>query len=449
MEVLLTLVVTDAKGQEGRSDTRSIVLPRRTFTHPIAIALVDERRNLALDARVAPRVASALDLLALAPEFFIGDAGTYLALRSAYYRLLPARSDDALRRVVDYLWAIATGLEGDVIADATTEAQAAIDALREALERNAPPEEIAELTEELREAMRNYLAALAENGPLPEGLDQQTPEILQDDELDNMLEAMREMAAAGNPQGAQQLLDQLQQLMQNMQAANVNDLQAQQQQQQDAQAGAEALQELGDVIERQQALRDETFGLLQQQNQPMPTPLTEEETRRLLEQLRAEREQQRAQAQDLQRRQEELQTQLQELINNLDAVGMGEPGLEEAREHMGIAADELAEADAGTAVVEQGAALENLRGGAEAMIQRILERRSLQVQQTQTGAGGQDPLGRPLPTEGPDFGNDVRVPDEIDRQRARMILEIIRQKLEEPGRPEIELDYLQRLLNAL
>ncbi len=34
-------------------------------------------------------------------------------------------------------------------------------------------------------------------------------------------------------------------------------------------------------------------------------------------------------------------------------------------------------------------------------------------------AGGQDPLGRPLPTEGPDYGNSVRVPEEIDRQRAR------------------------------
>jgi hypothetical protein len=73
----------------------------------------------------------------------------------------------------------------------------------------------------------------------------------------------------------------------------------------------------------------------------------------------------------------------------------------------------------------------------------------MQVQQTQTGAGGQDPLGRPLPTQGPDYGNDVRVPEEIDRQRARVILEIIRQKLEEPGRPAVELDYLQRLLNAL
>jgi hypothetical protein len=83
------------------------------------------------------------------------------------------------------------------------------------------------------------------------------------------------------------------------------------------------------------------------------------------------------------------------------------------------------------------------------MIQRILERRSMQVQRTDTGAGGNDPLGRPLPTDGPDYGNDVRVPDEIDRQRARVILEIIRQRLEEPGRPAVELDYLERLINAL
>ena len=40
----------------------------------------------------------------------------------------------------------------------------------------------------------------------------------------------------------------------------------------------------------------------------------------------------------------------------------------------------------------------------------------------------------------------VQIPDEIDVQRARRILEELRNRLSDPGRPSIELDYLERLL---
>ena len=57
-----------------------------------------------------------------------------------------------------------------------------------------------------------------------------------------------------------------------------------------------------------------------------------------------------------------------------------------------------------------------------------------------------DPLGRPL--RGRDYGDDVtvKVPGEIDVQRARRILEELRRRLGEPLRPQLELDYIERLL---
>ena len=58
----------------------------------------------------------------------------------------------------------------------------------------------------------------------------------------------------------------------------------------------------------------------------------------------------------------------------------------------------------------------------------------------------QDPLGRPQRDIGADIGSTVKVPDEIDTQRAREILDAIRQRLGELLRPEQERDYLQRLL---
>jgi Domain of unknown function (DUF4175) len=43
----------------------------------------------------------------------------------------------------------------------------------------------------------------------------------------------------------------------------------------------------------------------------------------------------------------------------------------------------------------------------------------------------------------------VKVPDEIDTQRAREILDAIRKRLGDTGRSLIERDYLERLLDRL
>jgi hypothetical protein len=57
-----------------------------------------------------------------------------------------------------------------------------------------------------------------------------------------------------------------------------------------------------------------------------------------------------------------------------------------------------------------------------------------------------DPLGRPM--RGREYGDDVtvKVPGEIDAQRARRILEELRRRFGESTRPQLELDYIERLL---
>ena len=63
------------------------------------------------------------------------------------------------------------------------------------------------------------------------------------------------------------------------------------------------------------------------------------------------------------------------------------------------------------------------------------------------GNSGKDPLGpsRPLAI-GPTSACSVKVPDEIDIQRAREVLDELRRRLGDPARPGIELDYLERLI---
>ena len=64
----------------------------------------------------------------------------------------------------------------------------------------------------------------------------------------------------------------------------------------------------------------------------------------------------------------------------------------------------------------------------------------------QSGGNQTDPLGRPL--HGRELGDDlsVKIPGEIDVQRVRRILEELRRRLADPSRPQIELDYIERLL---
>jgi hypothetical protein len=118
---------------------------------------------------------------------------------------------------------------------------------------------------------------------------------------------------------------------------------------------------------------------------------------------------------------------------------------------MGDASGALGEGRTGRAVGSQGEALDALRQGGQGMAQQLAQQQG-QGQGPGSGRGGdqfpnEDPLGRPQRTTGPDLGTQVKVPDEIDTQRAREILDAIRRRLSEPTRPQIERNYLERLLD--
>jgi hypothetical protein len=116
---------------------------------------------------------------------------------------------------------------------------------------------------------------------------------------------------------------------------------------------------------------------------------------------------------------------------------------------MGRAEQSLGDGEGDNAVGHQGRALEALRKGAQDMMKQM---QAMQGDEGGSQEGGRqqnadrDPLGRPRATQGPDFGDSVKVPDEIDVQRAREILEAIRKRLGNALSPDIERSYLERLL---
>lgn len=124
----------------------------------------------------------------------------------------------------------------------------------------------------------------------------------------------------------------------------------------------------------------------------------------------------------------------------------GSESLAQAGESMRAAADALGEGDAAAALEAQEEALAGLRAGAEQLAQELLER--MQDAQGEAGQGQEerDPLGRPSEGAFAD-GSGVEIPDEMARARARSILEELRRRAAEAGRPQDELDYIERLLD--
>ncbi|MBA3518605.1 MAG: TIGR02302 family protein, partial [Rhizobiales bacterium] len=262
LDVAADAFVKDAADQEARpADAGPMALPARPFYRPLARALIEQRRLLALDANRRDIVALALDALTVAPEQ-IPDSGTYLALRVGYHRLLAARDDDDLREMLEYLWTVARAIEDGDVADAEEQLNAARQALEKALEEGASQEEIARLMDELRQAMQEFLesyaAEMAERGmqnmPMPNDPNMQT---MTEQDLQEMLDRIEDLAELGDRDAAQQLLSELQQMLDNLQMAQPGQMQPGDQQM------MEQMDELADIMREQQRLMDETFQLNQ------------------------------------------------------------------------------------------------------------------------------------------------------------------------------------------
>jgi uncharacterized protein (TIGR02302 family) len=459
VDVAMTLTARDEAGNEGRSEPFEMRLPERPFSKPMARALIEQRRALALDGDAQANVLTALDALTLAPERFNMESNVYLGLRSIYWQLARAKSDDQLREVVSRMWDMAVHLEDGSVSDAEQALRAAEEALRQALERGANDEEIKKLTDQLRAALDKFLQALAEQmrknpqqlaRPLDPNMRQLRPQ-----DLRSMIDRLEQMARSGAKDAARRILQELQSMLENLQMARPG-------QQMDGDGDDDmmsALDELGDMIRKQQQLRDRTFQQGQDQRRDRQRGQRGQQGQ---QGQQGQRGQQGDQMGELRESQQALRDQLKKLMEELRkrGFGQGQQGqgemnqLGRAGEAMGDAEGELGEGNADSAVESQGRALEALRRGAQNLAQSMQQQGMMgpgpNGQPGRLGPGRAqqetDPLGRPL--RGRDYGDDttVKVPGEIDVQRARRILEELRRRFGENFRPQLELEYIERLL---
>ncbi|RNJ51060.1 TIGR02302 family protein [Methylocystis hirsuta] len=445
-KLAMRLVAKDAADNEGASESIEVTLPQRRFVKPLARALAEQRRILALDPDSRSSVRAALEALSIAPEAFDTPAAVHLGLREARRGLEGPRSDDELRGVCEMLWAMALGLEEGDTSQAERELRAAERELKDAIARGDSEQEIANRAEELRAALDKFLQQLGSRLP-PEGSPRQESEgggdTVTPDELQAMLDEMNRAMKSGDMAQAQRLLEELQDILENVQTA-----QAAGQRRGRGREMARALNELDQLSREEQQLRDETF---QGMNAPSDMESRGARSHRQKgqpqnEALSDERQRQQALRERLERQQDALREGGVEAAEELD----------DARRAMKEAEDALGKAGEGgaRAVDAQGRAVQALRKGADRLAQQMRGDGDQNAEEEGGSPGrrgrrgrGRDPLGR-APGDGnrPDaFGkyDPLGLPP---AQRAHRVQEELRRRLGQPERPQEELDYLQRLL---
>ena len=167
LPVTVRLSAEDATGQTGESAAVSGVLPMRSFYDPLALALVEQRRDLLWAAANAGRVTRVLKAVTNRPDAIFDSPSAYLVVRTATRRLDRAERDGKVAEVRDEvaeaLWQAAVQIEDGNLGDAAQRLARAKERLEQALENGASDEEIARLMDDLRQATRDYMREMARN----------------------------------------------------------------------------------------------------------------------------------------------------------------------------------------------------------------------------------------------------------------------------------------------
>lgn len=458
LPVRLDLSVEDDAGQTGRTSLEIDRLPGRRFFNPVANALIEMRRDLMWSRENTARTAQLLRAITHRPGESFDNEEVYRQVRGAIRRLEAAVDDvstETRDEVAEILWEAAITLEEGDLSSALERLRRAQDRLAEAMRQGASDAEIERLMQQLREAMQDYMQQLADQSEPGDGTDEpdnqgESMEMTMND-LEEMMRRIEELMQEGRMAEAQEMLDALRQMMENMQITQGgNDPNG------PRTPGQEAMEGLQDTLRDQQGLADRAFRDLQERMNPnAPRP----------EQPDQDGDQQgdgeggENDEGSLADRQRQLREQLREQAQNFP--GRGTAGseetmqrLEEAGRAMREAIEELDSGDLAEALDSQSQAMEALREGMESLGRELAGDEEGEDPGQGQAEGNmqaerplQDPLGRQAGNSGALGSEENFERREEAFRRSRELLDEIRRRSAEQDRPEVELEYLRRLLD--
>ncbi len=444
LTVEMRLIAKDQTGQTGESEIKAFKLPEREFQVPLAKALIEQRKALVMDPDEREPVIDMLDALVVWPDGLVEKSGPVLAISAVASRIRNAKNEDDIRAAIDFLWQIAVSIEDGDVTNLRAELERIKRELEKALADGAPPEKVAELMKKLREAMNDYLKSMAQEAQRrmqQQGGDQrqaQKGQMIRPEDLAKMLDTIEKLAQSGAKEAAQELLSQLDEILRNLQPGMPGQMNSQSET-----PLSQMLNELSEMMRRQQQLMDDT------------TRLPEEGGMGDGEQQEGAQGQQ-GKTGELAGQQDALGRMLEELMGRMGQNGLqAPPSFGEAGRSMEGAADALRGSDRGRALSEQGDALSRLREGAQNMAREMMQQQGMGSQGTQGRHGeargdDRDPLGRPMARRGEDYGPERdMLPSELAVRRAREILEMLRERANMPDLRRFERDYFDRLLRGL
>ncbi len=428
LPVRMQLSARDVAGQSTRTEAVDLILPERAFLHPVARAIVAQRKKLADPTQaVRAEVSVGLALIALAPHQFAHDTVVFLALSLARSRLHYDARDLAIDSVAELLWETALRLEDGGLSIAERNLRRAEDRLMEALERGAESDEIDRLLAELQRTLNQFLAELSEElmrmGMMEAPIDPDG-QFMDSTDLRNMIDEVRDLARSGALDAARQRLAELKRMLQDLRAGARPG--GNRQQAAEARKLMETLQQLA---KRQQELLDRTF---RRQGED-PSSMADDAAA-----------------------QEALRRELGSLMLDLDALlgGIPEP-LGKAERAMRRATGALGRGEVGDATEAQTEALEHLRSGGQSAARQMARGLGLMpgfVRGNQPvlplgSRRDRDPFGRRSDgTAGFSTDDSVKIPGKAGLRRAENILKELRRRAGQRGRQRLELDYIERLL---
>ncbi|WP_299546606.1 TIGR02302 family protein [uncultured Tateyamaria sp.] len=484
LPVTVILTALDAAEQQSETEPFKMTLPGRRFFDPLAASIIEQRRDLLWSKGNGTRIAQILRAVAYRPDDVFRREVDQLRLRRVITRLETLASygltDEQQEDVARDMWDLALGIEEGDLSDALERLRRARERLEQAMRDGASPAEIEELMRELRRATDDYMQQLSrqaeldqqENDENPRNQPQNQMQMTQDD-LQRMVDRIQELMEQGRMAEAEQALRELQEMLENMQVTRGQGGEGQS-------PGEQAMEGLAETLREQQGLSDDAFRDLQEQFNPnAQTGESQGNEGRDGGQGRGNQHSQGGEGQGeqgnnegagdgneeaegqsegaLADRQQALRDELRRQQGSLPGAGTPEgddarDALDRAGRAMDGAEEALRQRDFAEAIDNQSQAMEALREGMRALGEAMQQ----EQQNAQQGQGtsesdrraeARDPLGRDPGANGSVGTEEGLLQGEDVYRRARDLLDEIRRRSGDGERPDVELDYLKRLLD--